>query len=95
MVQVNQVGLKLNGTHDFLVYGVDINKLGGSLHDIKKNTEALIVASKGIGVEVNADKSKYEYMIMSRDHNARRNHKERWLMKPLKGWNRSNAGEQP
>jgi len=60
-VQVNQDGLKLNGTHQLLVYGEDI--LGGSIHTIKENTEALIVASKEIGLEVNADKSKY--MVMS------------------------------
>jgi hypothetical protein len=45
-VQVNQDGLKLNGTHQLLVYADDVNKLGGSVHTIKKNTEALVVASK-------------------------------------------------
>jgi hypothetical protein len=34
----------------------------------KNNTEALVVASKGIGLEVNADKTKY--MVMSGDQNA-------------------------
>jgi hypothetical protein len=43
--------------------------LGGSVRTIKKNTEALVVASK-IRLEVNADKTKY--VIMSRDHNAGR-----------------------
>jgi hypothetical protein len=38
-VQVNQEGLKLNGTHQHLVY-VDINTLGESVLTIKKNTEA-------------------------------------------------------
>jgi hypothetical protein len=33
--------------------------LGGSVHTIKENAEALIVASKEIGLEVNADKTKY------------------------------------
>jgi hypothetical protein len=42
--------------------------LGGSGHTVKKNVEALVVATKEIGLEVNADKSKY--MIMSRDQNA-------------------------
>jgi hypothetical protein len=42
--------------------------LGGSMYTIKENAEALIVASKEIGLEVNADKSKY--MVMSRDQNA-------------------------
>jgi len=39
-----------------LVYA-DINILGGSVHTIKENAEALIVASKEIGLEVNADKT--------------------------------------
>jgi hypothetical protein len=50
----------------------DINILGGSIHTIKKNAEALVVATKEIGLEVNADKTKY--MIMSRDRNAGRSH---------------------
>jgi co-chaperonin GroES (HSP10) len=36
---------------------------GGSLYSINKNTESSIVASKWIGLEINADKTKY--MIMS------------------------------
>jgi hypothetical protein len=52
MVQVNQDGLKLNGTHQFLVYADDVNIVGGSAHTIKKNTEVLVVASKENGLEV-------------------------------------------
>jgi len=37
---------------------------------LKKKTEALVVASKEIGLGVNADKTKY--MVMSRDQNAGR-----------------------
>ena len=55
--------MKLNGTHQLLVYADDVNMLGGSVHTIKENTEALVVASKGIGLEVNAVKTKY--MVMS------------------------------
>ena len=40
-VQVNQDGLKLNGTHQLLVYADDVSILGGSVHIIKENTEAL------------------------------------------------------
>jgi len=55
-------------THQFLVYADII--LGGSVHTIKKNTDALVVASKENGLKVNADKSKH--MAMSRDEDAGR-----------------------
>jgi hypothetical protein len=32
----------------FLVYADDVNTMGGSVHNTKKNTEALVVASKEI-----------------------------------------------
>jgi hypothetical protein len=64
--------LKVNGTREILVYAADVNVLGGSLHTIEKNTEALVVVSKEIGLEVNADKTKH--MVMSRDLNAGRVH---------------------
>jgi hypothetical protein len=50
--------LKLSGTHQLLVYADDVNILGVSIHAINKNTEALVVASKEIGLEVNAEKTK-------------------------------------
>ena len=71
-VLANQDGLKLNGTHQLLVYGDHVNILGGSAHIIKKNAEALVVASKEIRIEVNADKTKY--MVTFRDQNAVRSH---------------------
>ena len=39
---------------------------------MKENAEALLVATQEIGLEVNADKTKY--MVMSRDRNAGRGH---------------------
>jgi hypothetical protein len=71
-VQVNQNGLKLNVTHQLLAYADDVNILGGSVHAVKKNTQASVAATKGIGLEVNGDKTKY--MVMFRDQNAGRNH---------------------
>jgi len=39
-VQINQDGLKLNCTHQLLVYVDDINVWAGSVHTLKKNIEA-------------------------------------------------------
>ena len=47
---MNQDGLKLNGTHQLLVYADDVSIAGGSLHTIKKNAETLEVASKETGL---------------------------------------------
>ena len=62
--RVNQDGLKLNGTPHPLVYAAayDEDIFGGSIHTIKKHAETLVVASKDIGLEVNADKTKYMAM---------------------------------
>ena len=46
--------------------------LGGSVDTVKKNAEALVAATKEIGLEVNAHKTKY--MTVSRDQNAGRIH---------------------
>ena len=70
-VQVNQDGLKLNGAHQLLAYADDVNILGGSIHTVKENAEALVAATGKIGLEVSADTTKY--MVMPRDQNAERN----------------------
>ena len=41
--------MKLNGTHQLLVYADDVNMLGGSIHAEREHTEALLIASKEIG----------------------------------------------
>jgi hypothetical protein len=68
----NQGGLKLNGRHQLLVYADDVNLLGDSIKTIKKNTKALIDSGKEVGLEVNAEKTKY--MLMSYQQNAGKNH---------------------
>jgi hypothetical protein len=61
----NQEGLQLNNTHHLLVYAVDVNIVG-------TDTEALVITSKGIALEVNAKVTKN--MGMSQDKNARQSH---------------------
>jgi hypothetical protein len=63
--------------------------LGGSVHAIKKNTEALLVDCKEIGLDVNADNTKC--MVTSPYQNSGRSHR----IKTLKQWNISNIWEQP
>lgn len=52
-VQANEQGLKFNDTHQFVVYIDDLNLLGESICTTKKNSGALFVASKDVGLEVN------------------------------------------
>jgi hypothetical protein len=61
------VGLELNGTYQLLVYADDVNLLGDNI-----DTETLIDASKEVGLEINAEKSKY--MLLSCQQNAGQNH---------------------
>jgi hypothetical protein len=63
-VQENQVELKLNGTHQLLVYADDVNLLEDDIDTIEKNTETLIDASKEVGLEMNVEKPKYKLLSL-------------------------------
>jgi hypothetical protein len=87
-VQANQKGLKLNGMHQLLVYADNVNILGESVHAIKKNTEALSVARKEIGLEVNAEKTKKTHIFMIHEQNKKNIHRNIKIpnKNPLKTW---------
>jgi hypothetical protein len=58
-VQEYQVGLKLNGTLQLLVRADNVNLLGKNV-GTRNYKQTLIDANKGVGLEVNAEKTMYE-----------------------------------
>jgi hypothetical protein len=54
-----------------LVYDDDTNLLGDSVNTIKEITETLLEASRDVGLEINAEKTKC--MIMSHHQNSGEN----------------------
>jgi late competence protein required for DNA uptake (superfamily II DNA/RNA helicase) len=70
-VEENQVGLKLNGSHQLLAYADDVNLLWDNIDTIEKNTETLIDASKEVGLEIHIEKTKH--MSLSRHQNEGQN----------------------
>jgi hypothetical protein len=69
--QENKVGLKLNGTHQLLIYADNVNLLGDNIDTLKKNTETLMDASKEVGLEVNTEKTKSCHQNVGQNHDIR------------------------
>ena len=59
--------MKLNGAHQLLVYAEGNNILGGSVHTVKGNEEALVVDSKETGLEVGHPKN-FKSKMLSEMH---------------------------
>jgi hypothetical protein len=70
-VEESQVGLKLSRTRQLLAYADDVNILGNNIDTMDKNAETLIDASKEVGLERNAEETKY--MLLSRQQNVSQN----------------------
>ena len=64
--------MNLNSTHQFLVYGDDVDVMDRNIHTIKKNTKALLVTSKESGLDINTYRTKC--MVMSQGQDVRQNH---------------------
>jgi hypothetical protein len=85
VVKHNLERLKLNGTHHLLVYAHDFNIVGENIDTIQKNTEAVSDASKKVGLELNAERTKC--MLMSYCKKAGQKHSIKTVNKSLEAQN--------
>jgi hypothetical protein len=85
------VVLKLKWAHQLLIYADDMNLLGDNIDTIKKNTQTLNDANKGVGLEVKTEITKY--MLLSRHQNAGQNNIIKIANKRFGVWHSSDIYE--
>jgi hypothetical protein len=85
----NKEGLESNGTHQLLARADAVN-LCENINIAEKNTEALLDASKQIGLDVNEEKTKHKFMSC---HKIIGQNRYEEVTNSLKIWQSSNIWE--
>jgi hypothetical protein len=55
--------MKLNQTHQLLLYADYVNSVGEGMNTTTKNMKALLDMHKEVGLKVNAQKTNYTFLI--------------------------------
>jgi hypothetical protein len=82
----------LKGTRQVLACASDGNIVGENIDTIKKNTGALLDASKEFGLVVNPEKTKY--MLMPRSQKIGKKHSIQIANRSFEVWQSSNIWEK-
>jgi hypothetical protein len=63
---------KLSGTHQLLLCVAVVNSLGENMDTLKRNMETLFDHNKQVGIDINAEETRYE--LLSRHQSAGQNY---------------------
>ena len=58
-VEVNNLGLDMNGIHQVLSYADDVNLIGDDMRTIERYSAVLLNSCKNVGLAVNLGKARY------------------------------------